>query len=198
MAPTIPDNRRTRVATWSELEDRRPAYALVADVDLVVIRYDEEVSVLYGRCLHRGALLADGSIRGEDLICGVHDWDYRFDTGVSSYNPDEALPKFHARIDLDEDAVFVDEQEIQEWARANPQPYDRAAYLGLYADTHGTPAEPYNKYIQRLAKDGLEKVGHHGPVSAMGVPLTDLPRWRDIQIVTAQLARRPLADDDLV
>ena len=30
-------------------------------------------------------------IRGEDLICGVHEWDYRFRTGVSSYNPEEKL-----------------------------------------------------------------------------------------------------------
>jgi glutamate synthase domain-containing protein 2 len=29
----------------------------------------------------------------------------------------------------------------------------------------------------------------------MGVPLTELPRWNDIQILTAQVARRPLADD---
>ncbi len=186
------------MAAWAELEDRRPTYALVADVDLVVIRYDEEVSVLYGRCLHRGALLADGSIRGGDLICGVHNWDYRFDSGVSSYNPDEALPKFAAEVDLAADAVFVDEREIRDWALAHPQPYDRDAYLGLYADGHGTPAEPHNKYIQRLARDGLEKVGDHGAVSAMGVPLTELPRWPDIQIVTAQLARRPLADDDAV
>ena len=63
------------IARFDELQDRQPAHALVANVDLVVIRYEEEVSVLYGRCLHRGALLSDGHIEGEDLICGVHYWD---------------------------------------------------------------------------------------------------------------------------
>lgn len=48
----------TKVATWSELEDRAPAYALVEGVGLVVIRYGDAVSVLFGRCLHRGALQA--------------------------------------------------------------------------------------------------------------------------------------------
>ncbi|MEK6253879.1 MAG: hypothetical protein N2B05_04195 [Gemmatimonadales bacterium] len=48
--------RSARVAKWSELQDRQPAYALVENVDLVVIRFDDGVSVLYGRCLHRGAL----------------------------------------------------------------------------------------------------------------------------------------------
>ncbi|MDJ0753504.1 MAG: glutamate synthase-related protein [Ardenticatenaceae bacterium] len=187
-----------KVAIWSELEDRQPAYALVANVDLVVIRYDREVSVLYGRCLHRGALLADGTITNGNLVCGLHSWDYRYDTGISSYNPDERLEKFTAWIDESNDAVYVDENEVTAWHADQPQAYDRDAYLGLYADHTGTAAEPYNDYIQNLAKNGLSEVGHHGKVSAMGVPLNELPRWDDIQIVTAQLARRPLLDDDEV
>ncbi|NND70990.1 MAG: Rieske 2Fe-2S domain-containing protein [Rhodothermales bacterium] len=190
----MPTENAVQIATWSELEDRTPAYALVANVDLVVIRYGDNVSVLYGRCLHRGALLADGFVRGDDLICGVHNWDYRYDTGISAYNNDEVLQKFEAWVDESSDAVFVDEDEISKWHRDNPQPYDRDSYLGLYADTTGTPAEPNTKYIQELARNGLENVGHHGKVSAMGVPLTELPRWNDIQLVTAQLATRPLDD----
>ena len=46
---------KTKIADLSELNDREPAYALVANVDLVVIRYDNKVSVLYGRCHHRGS-----------------------------------------------------------------------------------------------------------------------------------------------
>ena len=198
MNPQTAAANATKVATWSELEDRQPAYALVANVDLVVVRYDDQVSVLYGRCLHRGALLSDGSIRGDDLICGVHNWDYRFDTGVSSYNPEEVLHKFGAWIDAGADAVFVDEAEVAAWHDEFPQAYQRDEYLGLYADVHGTPEEPFNGYIQELARNGLEKIGHHGVVSAMGVPLTELPAWADIQILTAQLATRPLADDDPV
>ena len=187
--------RPVSVATWSELADRAPAYALVAGVDLVVIRMDDAVSVLYGRCLHRGALLADGHIDGDNLICNLHNWDYRWDTGVSEYNNAEALHKFAAVIDASADSVVVDEGEIEAWAAAHPQPYNRDQYLGLYQDIHGTPEEPHNPHIQALARDGLSKAGHHGTVSAMGVPLTDLPRWDDIQILAAQMARRPLADD---
>ena len=190
--------QKTKVATWSDLGDRQPAYALAANVDLVVIRYDDQVSVLYGRCLHRGALLADGSISGHNLICGVHNWDYRYDTGVSEYNNSEVLAKFEAWIDQDDDAVYVNALEIAAWHKENPQAYNREAYLGLYADLHGTPEEPYNSYIRTLSKNGLKNWGHHGRVSAMGVPLTELPRWTDINLVTAQLARRPLMDDDPV
>ena len=45
--------------------------------------------------------------------------------------------------------------------------------------------------IRRLANEGLEYLGHHGPVTSMGVPRTELPSWDDIQFMTAQLARRP-------
>jgi len=183
------------VAKWSELEDRTPAYALVADVDLVVLRYDDEVSVLYGRCLHRGALMADARVEGDNLICGVHGWDYRYDTGVSSYNNAEVLQKFRAWVDHDADAVLVDEAEIRAWAQKSPQPYDREAYLGLYADVHGTPVEPFNGYIQELARNGLTKLGHDGAVSAMGVPRQQLPSWEDLLLLPAQLARKPLLGD---
>jgi glutamate synthase domain-containing protein 2/nitrite reductase/ring-hydroxylating ferredoxin subunit len=193
--PTLPEPRKVHAARWSGLADREPAYALVAGVDLVVIRYDDRVSVLYGRCLHRGALLADGFVRGDDLVCGLHEWDYRYTSGVSAYNPAEKLPKFSAWIDPAGDAVLVDENEIVAWAEKNPQAWDRSAYQGLYADLHGGPEEPHAGYIQMLARDGLTKVGHHGTVSAMGVPIPELPRWDDIQILTAQLAQRPLLDD---
>lgn len=190
--PRVP----ARVAAWSQLPDRTPTYALVADVDLVIIRQGEEVSVLFGRCLHRGALMADGHVEGQDLICGVHGWDYRIDTGVSAYNNSEVLEKFSAWIDLEADAVLVDEEEVREWAEENPQPFQREEYLGLYQDPHGAPAEPFNSYIQELARSGLENLGHHGRMSAMGVPLTELPRWSDIQLLTAQLARLPLLDEE--
>ncbi len=181
------------IAKFSELEDKKPAYALVANVDLVVIRYDNNVSVLYGRCAHRGALMSDATIQGDNIICGVHGWDYQFETGVSAYSNAERLPKFNAWIDNDE--VLVDQDEIAAWEKKNPQAYNRDAYQGLYKDLHGGPEEPHYKFIQQLAEDGLSKFGHHGRASAMGVPRQELPQWDDIQFLTAQLATLPQLDD---
>jgi methylamine---glutamate N-methyltransferase subunit C len=189
---------KTPVADWKTLEDRQPQHALVANVDLVVTRYDDKVSVLYGRCLHRGALMADGFVGDDDnLICGLHYWDYKIDTGVSAYSNSEVLHKFNAWIE--DDQVWVDENEIKAWHDIHPQPFDRDAYLGQYADTsHGTEEEPYNAQIIAYARDGLSKTGHHGAVGSMGVPRPELPSWDDIQILTAQLARMPLLDEEAV
>ena len=176
------------------LADRKPEYALVGEVDLVIVRFDDEISVFYGRCLHRGALMSDGFVRGENLICGLHWWDYRLDSGVSEYNNAEVLPKFKSWVEGDD--VCVDADEINAWSKANPQPFNRDAYLGLYADTsHGTEEEPYTGVIHRYAKSGLKNTGHHGTMESMGVPRRELPDWDDIQILTAQLQRAPLLEE---
>ncbi len=113
------------IARWSDVPDREPVGALVGNVDLVIVRYDDEHSVLYGRCLHRGALMADGTIVGENILCGVHGWDYGYRTGISAYNNDERLHRFTSWVD--DEQVMVDEDDILAWEAEHPQPYDRAA-----------------------------------------------------------------------
>jgi glutamate synthase domain-containing protein 2/CDGSH-type Zn-finger protein len=61
-----------------------------------------------------------------------------------------------------------------------------------------TETEPSVELIHALATGGLEKVGAMGPTVAMGVPRDRLPTWDDIQMLTAQLARRPLPSDSAI
>jgi glutamate synthase domain-containing protein 2/nitrite reductase/ring-hydroxylating ferredoxin subunit len=187
---------RVKVASWSEVPERTPIGASVEGVDLVIVRRGNEHSVLYGRCLHRGALLADGTIVGDNVICGLHGWDYRIDTGVSAYNNAEVLQKFTSVLDGDD--LCIDRDEVRMFQMKHPQPFDPDVYQGLYRDPHMVPEEPFVASIHELAQFGLSKTGHHGPVAAMGVPRTELPTWDHIQFVTAQLARLPLLDDDPV
>ncbi|NQU54107.1 MAG: Rieske 2Fe-2S domain-containing protein, partial [Bacteroidetes bacterium] len=186
----------TKLLSFSELANRKPTHSRIKNLDLVVIKYDNKVSVLYGRCLHRGALMADGTIDGNNIICGVHNWDYRFDTGVSEYSNKEVLHKFTSKIE--DDFVWVDEKEIDDYLLKFTQPFNHNEYLGSYQDTHPESTEPYTGYIRQLAKQGLKKVGHHGPTEAMGVDRNTLPKWEDIQFLPAQLFKRPLLDSDEV
>ncbi|PCJ23068.1 MAG: glutamate synthase [SAR86 cluster bacterium] len=61
-----------------------------------------------------------------------------------------------------------------------------------------TPEEPTVAFIHELARDGLSKMGHHGPMTSMGVPRHTLPKWDDIQIMTAQMANKPLMESEAV
>lgn len=58
-----------------------------------------------------------------------------------------------------------------------------------------TQEEPTVEFIHQLAREGLSNMGHHGPMTAMGVPRHLLPHWDDIQIMTAQMASKPLLED---
>lgn len=66
---------------------------------------------------------------------------------------------------------------------------------GEVPPVQATAEEPTVEFIHALARDGLSVFGHHGPMAAMGVPRERLPHWDDIQIMAAQLARRPLDGD---
>lgn len=72
---------------------------------------------------------------------------------------------------------------------------------GLPADettmpqARATSEEPTVEFIHQLALEGLKTVGHHGPMAAMGVPRDQLPGWDEIQIMVAQMHRKPLMED---
>lgn len=180
----------------SQLQDRFPTHAIVENTDLVIVKFDDKISVLYGRCLHRGALMSDGHIDGNNLICGLHNWDYRIDSGVSEYDNKEVLNKFRSWIENGD--LYVDQNEIIAFEEMHPQPFDRKSYLGTYADTHPESTEPYTGYIKELARNGLNNYGHHGPSASMGVDRNTLPKWEEIQFLPPQLAVRPLLDEEAV
>ena len=58
-----------------------------------------------------------------------------------------------------------------------------------------TKEEPTVEFIHQLAREGLSRFGHHGPMTSMGVPRHELPHWDDLQIMVAQMATKPLMED---
>jgi len=183
------------VARVEDLPENAPAHASADGIDLVLVRRGPAVHVFEGRCPHRGALLADGRVEGTNLICGVHGWDYRLDTGISAYNPAERIYKFTGVVSDGE--VLLDKAELLEYREMRPERAVASTYDRLFDDPHqDTAEEPFVSEIHALARHGLE--GAHGAVAAMGVPRTELPCWDDLQVITAQLHRFPLLDDEPV
>jgi len=58
-----------------------------------------------------------------------------------------------------------------------------------------TAEEPTVEFIHQLAREGLSSLGHHGPMTSMGVPRYELPHWDDLQLMMAQMATKPLMED---
>lgn len=65
-------------------------------------------------------------------------------------------------------------------------------------EVKATVEEPTVAFVHRLAKEGLSKMGHHGLMASMGVPRHLLPHWDDIQLLVAQMASKPLFEDEVV
>jgi CDGSH-type Zn-finger protein len=84
--------------------------------------------------------------------------------------------------------TFSDDQVGQEG------PANRKAVDGA-PEPRATAEEPAVELIHHLAKQGLQGFGQHGPIAAMGVPRSKLPSWDDLQIMVAQLDRKPLMED---
>ncbi len=188
------DDKKFRVAVFSELEDRKPVAAQVEGVELVVNKLDDQVSVLHGICKHQGAKMADGFVEGEKLVCGLHGWSYNCLSGLKIDDNKVGLQRFNVWVEKDEVLVSLD--EIKAWK----QKEEDDAKSKEPTETISTPdqenrEEPHNEFIRHLAEHGLSKMGAHGPVAAMGVPRYELPAWDDLQFVTAQLHKFPQLED---
>jgi methylamine---glutamate N-methyltransferase subunit C len=58
-----------------------------------------------------------------------------------------------------------------------------------------TKEEPTVEFVHQLAREGLSVMGHHGPMTSMGVPRYELPHWDDLQVMVAQMAKKPLMEE---
>lgn len=140
--------------------------------------------------------MGDGHVEGNLLVCGVHGWRYDADTGVSPVNPAVALTTFPAWVS--DGVVYLDKSSVAEFTRAHPVAHEDDGYQGRWITPADFPDEPFVTQVHELAAHGLDRVGHHGPMAAMGVPRDQLPKWDSIQLLTGQLARLPLLEDEPV
>jgi len=117
-------------------------------------------------------------------------------TGLTplKFTAEETGPAFLCRCKATADAPFCDGTHAKlDAAAGDPSPRPEAQ--GGAPEAEPTPEEPTVTRIHELARNGLDQLGPHGEVAAMGVPRKDLPHWDDIQILPAQLARKPLMEE---
>jgi nitrite reductase/ring-hydroxylating ferredoxin subunit len=67
-------------------------YAVSADgADLVLVQAGGKLRAFGGRCPHQGALLGEGELDGETLVCRNHRWRFSIETGARLGGPESLL-----------------------------------------------------------------------------------------------------------
>jgi len=152
---------------------------IVFDVKPIAVDLEKDEQYYWCACgKSSNQPFCDGSHRGTDIV-------------PKSFTAEETNKAYLCQCKQTKNAPFCDGSH----KNISLDTVGKASTITLVEEVAPTPEEPTVKAIHDLAKHGLAKVGHHGEMSAMGVPLTELPRWDDIQILTAQMAKKPLLDE---
>jgi cytochrome P450/nitrite reductase/ring-hydroxylating ferredoxin subunit len=75
-------------AKLSDLKGKGPFALSAAGVDVVLARTSGGWRAFSGRCPHQGALLGEGDIDGDALVCRNHRWRYSLDSGQRDGGPE--------------------------------------------------------------------------------------------------------------
>ena len=71
----------SKIPGASALRGKGPHAVSVDGVDLILLRANGRARVYQGRCPHQGALLGEGELEGNELVCRNHHWRFDAETG---------------------------------------------------------------------------------------------------------------------
>ncbi len=166
-----------RVANLDELHGDGPHALSANGFDVVVVRTAAGLRAFEGRCPHQGALLGEGELDGDTLVCRNHRWRFSFDSGQREGGP-QCLASCPA-VERDR-AIFVDVSGLSRGPR-------RIVPTRTLQDLPGPRGLPFLGNIHQLALTKLHLIlerwaAQYGPVylfkmgSARAVVLSD-PKW---------------------
>ena len=150
---------------------------VVTDIEPIDVELEAGKSYHYCRCgRSQNQPFCDGAHAGTDIT-------------PLAFEAEEDGTEYLCMCRQTENAPFCDATHIQ----IPPEKVGEELQLeqpgGGGPEAQPTLEEPTVAYIHQLAREGLSKLGSHGPMGAMGVPRKDLPHWDDIQIIVC-LRRR--------
>jgi cytochrome P450/nitrite reductase/ring-hydroxylating ferredoxin subunit len=94
-----------RVASLAELHGDGPFALSAKGVDVVVVRTLAGFRAFEGRCPHQGALLGEGELDGDKLVCRNHRWRFSIESGQREDGPQRLASCPVVEREL---AIFVD------------------------------------------------------------------------------------------
>ena len=113
---------RWALAALDDLPPRAPRRFLADGVEVAVVRVDDRVHVLHGRCPHRNAPLSDAVVEVDRLVCPHHGWDFQLATGHSQGVPGAQVARFAAWID--DGLVWVDGRELRGFRASHAEVFE--------------------------------------------------------------------------
>ena len=174
-----------RVANLDELRGDGPHALSANGFDIVAVRTPAGVRAFEGRCPHQGALLGEGELDGDKLVCRNHRWRFSVDSGQREGGP-QCLAS--CPVVERERAIFVDVSGLSRGP-------DRIVAKRTLYDLPGPRGLPFLGNIHQLDLTKLHLIlerwaAQYGPVylfrkgTARAVVLSD-PKWCD-QVLRAR------------
>ena len=112
-----------RIANSRDLVGHGPFALSASGVDVALVRTGAGWRAFQGLCPHQGALLGEGEIEGDRLVCRNHRWRFSLDSGRRDGGP-ECLASCPA-VERD-GAIFVDVSTLRgRSAQGRPDPLAR-------------------------------------------------------------------------
>jgi len=174
-----------RVANLDELHGDGPHALSANGFDVVVVRTPAGLRAYDGRCPHQGALLGEGELDGDKIVCRNHRWRFSVDSGQREGGPQRLAS---CPVVERERAIFVDVSELSRGPA-------RIVAKRTLDDLPGPRGLPFLGNIHQLDLTKLHLVlerwaAQYGPVylfkmgSARVVALSN-PKWCD-QVLRAR------------
>lgn len=89
----------TPAADASVLPDGTPVRVVVDDTPVLLLRDGELIFAIHDRCSHRGCSLSEGSVEGQEIVCGCHGSRFDLRNGAVRGGPATSpQPSFQVRV----------------------------------------------------------------------------------------------------
>ena len=184
-----PEARWVETCRLDEIAVGRGRLAIVNGTEIALMRDGDRVFGVGNLCPHRGGQLCDGTVQEGKAVCPLHLWDFDLHTGISPFNPADALPTYPVRVRGG--AVEVDAAAVPD---APPRP---DVYLGPWIRRGAGDRGMYA--VHHLADGGRPAVESMGTQRLdPGTPRPPVPGYDDLLFRPAQLDRLPTQGDEPV
>lgn len=79
----------------------------IGRVEVALFRVDQGIYATANVCPHQGAALADGELKGEEIICPWHHWCFNVKDGISPLNPRLKIKTYPVQLDGNQVSILL-------------------------------------------------------------------------------------------